>query len=277
MSERDEQARQSGTPGVPDDGGTRRLPVQEPQATAQVPPADDWRAQTTPGMTPIRGGAAADPSVHAGPGWNASPTQSYGQQGYGQQPYGQEGYAEGGYGHDGYGHDGYGHEGYGQGTTAPPYTNRPVPVRRPDVLGGLLLVLAGVSAAVSLALPWVHTSDQNGLSILRRSLRTLTDDRSAFISDGWWQPAAIVLGGALLLVLGLLLFLPARTHRTLGVLALLVALGVSAAVLVPMAQDGWRTGLYDLGWWFAAGVAALGLLGALKALFTGPRRRAAAA
>jgi hypothetical protein len=262
MSERDEQARQFGTPAVPDDGGTRRLPVQDPQAAAQVPPADDWRAQTTPGMTPIRGGAAADPSVGAGPGWNASPTQSYGQQGYAQQPYGQEG---------------YGQDGYGQGTTAPPYSTRPVRVRRPDVLGGLLLVLAGVSAAVSLALPWVHGSDQNGLSILRNSLRTLTDHRSAFVSDGWWEPAAIVLGGALLLVLGLLLFLPARTHRTLGVLALLVALGVSAAVLVPMAQDGWRTGLYDLGWWFAAGVAALGLLGALKALLTGPRRRAAAA
>ena len=257
MSERDEQAWQPGTPGVRDDGGTRRLPVQEPQGATRVPPADDWREQTTPGMTPIRGGAAADPSVGAGPGWNASASP----QAYGQQPYGQ---------------GGYGQPGYGQGTTAPPYSTRPVSVRRPDVLGALLLVLAGVSAGVSLLLPWVRGVERTGWSILRESLRILADDRTAFFSDGWWEPAVIVLGGALLFVLGLLLLLPARTHRTLGVLALLVALGASAAVLVPMAQDGWRTGLYDLGWWFAAGVAAFGLLGALKALATGPRRRTAA-
>src|SRR5947209_527185 len=53
MSERDDQAWQPGTPGVQDDGGTRRLPVQEPPGDTQGPPAEDWREQTTPGMTPI--------------------------------------------------------------------------------------------------------------------------------------------------------------------------------------------------------------------------------
>jgi hypothetical protein len=225
-----------------------------------VPPDEDWREQTTPGMTPIRGGAAADPSVGAGSGWNAT---SQTQQGYGRHGYGQ----------------GYGQQGYGQdaapATTAPDWSSRPVSVRRPDALAGLLLVLAGVAAGVSLLLHWVRGAGENGLALLRSALRTAGDDRSAFFSDGWWEPTVIVLGGGLLFLLGLLLFLPARTHRFLGVLALLVALGVTAAVLVPMAQDSWSTSPYDLGWWVAAAVAGLGLLGALKAALTGPRRGSA--
>jgi hypothetical protein len=259
MSERDEQTFQPGSSGVRDDAGaTRRLPVQEPQGATRVPPAEDWREQTTPGMTPVRGGAAADPSVGADHGWGgAGHGQPYGQQQYGQQQYGQPGYGQGG---------------PPAGTTAPDWSSRPVSVRRPDALAGLLLVLAGVAAGISLLLHWVHGSGDTGWRILRSALSTAGSDRSAFFTDGWWEPLVIVLGGGLLFLLGLLLLLPARTHRFLGTLALLVALGVTAAVLAPMAQDGWSTSSYDLGWWFAAAVAALGLLGALKAVLTGPRR-----
>jgi hypothetical protein len=252
MSERDEQAGQPGSPGVRDDDGTRQLPAQEPHGATRVPPAEDWRQQTTPGMTPVRGGAAADPTVGAGRGWNATAS--------GQQGYGTGGFWQGEPGTE----------------TAPPYSTRPVSVRRSDSLAALLLVLAGVAAGVSLLLHWVHGSGQDGLTILRSALRTAGDDRGAFFSQGWWEPTVIVLGGGLLFVLGLLMLVPARTHRALGVLALLVALGVTAGVLAPMAQDGWSTRSYDLGWWFTAAVAALGLLGALKALLTGPRSGTAA-
>jgi hypothetical protein len=252
MSERDEQARTPGSPGVRDTGATRRLDAEDLHGSTRVPPADDWREQTTPGMTPIRGGAAADPSVGAGTGWGAP-----GQPAYGQPAHGQPGWG-------------------GPAATAPPYSDRPVSPRRPDALAGLLLVLAGAAAGVSLLLHWVHVSDRTGLSILRSALGTAADDRGAFFSQGWWEPVVIVLGGGLLLVLGLLVLVPARAHRFLGVVALLVALGVTAAVLVPMAADGWSTGVYDLGWWFAAAVAALGLLGALKAALTRPRSRSAA-
>jgi hypothetical protein len=283
MSERDEQTWQSGSSGVRDDGATRHLPAQEPQGATRVPPADDWREQTTPGMTPIRGGAAADPSVGADHGWGgAGHGQPYGQQPYGQQQYGQPGYGQPQYGQPAYGQPAYGQPAYGQpaygqgatpaGTTAPDWSSRPVSVRRPDALAGLLLVLAGVAAGISLLLHWVHGSGDTGWRILRSALSTAGSDRSAFFTDGWWEPLVIVLGGGLLFLLGLLLLLPARTHRFLGTLALLVALGVTAAVLAPMAQDGWSTSSYDLGWWFAAAVAALGLLGALKAVLTGPRR-----
>ena len=53
--------------------------------------------------------------------------------------------------------------------------------------------------------------------------------------------------------------------------ALLAALAAVAGVLTPMAQDRWEFSTYDLGMWFAVAVAALGLLGSLKALLTGPK------
>lgn len=251
MSERDEETWQPGGPGVRDDGWTRHPAIHEPHGGTRVPPADDWREQTTPGMTPIRGGAAADPTVGAGYGWNATgPTQ----RGYGQQPYG---------------------HGATSTTTAPNWSSRPVPVRRPDVLAWLLLGLAGVAAGVSLLMRWVRGIGDTGWTILTSALRMIGDDLGVFFSGGWWAPVVIVLGGGLLLLLGFLLLIPARTHRFLGVLALLVALGVTAAVLTPMALDGWSTSGYDVGWWVATAVAGLGLLGALKAVLTGPRRRSA--
>jgi hypothetical protein len=72
---------------------------------------------------------------------------------------------------------------------------------------------------------------------------------------------------------GLLVVLPARTHRFLGVLALLVSLVAGAGVLVPLAAVGWDPATVDTGFWFAVAVPVLGLLGALKALLTGPRWR----
>jgi hypothetical protein len=82
---------------------------------------------------------------------------------------------------------------------------------------------------------------------------------------------AVVLGGGVLLVVGLLVLLPARSHRFFGVLALLVSLLAVTAVLVPFADAKWQTRAFDVGFWFAAAVAGLGLLGSLKASLTGPR------
>ena len=79
--------------------------------------------------------------------------------------------------------------------------------------------------------------------------------------------------GGLLLVLGLLLLLPAKRHRFLGLLALMISGAAAAAVLVPLFQADWDLGTFDLGFWFACAVPVLGLLGALKALLTGRRYR----
>jgi hypothetical protein len=90
--------------------------------------------------------------------------------------------------------------------------------------------------------------------------------------NGLWQPLVIMLGGGVLLLVGLLLLLPARTHRFLGALALVVAAAVVAGVLVPLVDAGWDLGVFAAGFWFAIAVAVLGLLGSLKAILTGPRR-----
>ena len=76
----------------------------------------------------------------------------------------------------------------------------------------------------------------------------------------------------MLFLLGLLMFVPARTHRFLGALALLVSLVVGAAVLVPLADADWDVDRWAVGGWFTVAVAALGVLGALKALMTNARR-----
>ena len=150
-------------------------------------------------------------------------------------------------------------------TTRPDYRDAPVVVRRADTLAGLLLLLAGIAAGVSLLVVWVEGGD-TGLDLVSRGLGDLWGRTS-------WEAPAVVFGGAALFVVGLLMYAPARSHRFLGVLALLLALGVGAAVLVPLADADWDLQRWAVGGWFTAAVAGLGLLGALKALMTHPRRR----
>jgi hypothetical protein len=200
---------------------------------------DDWRSQTTPGLQPV-----GTPRTDAGyPGAQ----------------------------HPGGGQPGGGYSGAAPYTT-PEYSTRPVTVRRPDTFASLLLILAGIAAAVSLLLRWLPGSDLTGWDLVRRGLDDARDGFGRLIDTGFWQPLAVILGGGVLFVLGLLVVLPARSHRFLGVLALLVSLAAAAGVLVPLADAGWDTSEIDTGFWFAVAVPALGLLGALKAMFTGPRR-----
>lgn len=159
--------------------------------------------------------------------------------------------------------DAQGSTAYGTGeTTAPPYSDRPVAIRGPESLGGLLLILAGIVAAVSLVLHWLHGHDVTGWGLLRKAL----DDVGGSFGSGLWQPLVIVLGGGLLFLLGLVLWLPARSHRFVGLVALLVSLAVTAGVLVPVIDAKWKLGFFGPGFWCAIAVAVLGLLGSLKAL-----------
>jgi hypothetical protein len=153
-------------------------------------------------------------------------------------------------------------------TTTPPYSDRPVAIRGPESLGGLLLILAGLVAAVSMVLHWLAHSDVSGWGLLRRGF----DDVSGAFSSGLWQPLVIVLGGGLLFLLGLALWLPARSHRLVGLVALIVSLAITAAVLVPLVDAKWKLGFFGPGFWCAIAVAVLGLLGSLKAVLTRPRR-----
>jgi hypothetical protein len=153
--------------------------------------------------------------------------------------------------------------------TSPQYSTAPVAIRRGDAVAALLLILAGIAAAVSLLLHWL--GGVTGWNILKDGFTALGDDVGSFFSDGFWQPLAIVLGGGVLFLLGLLLLVPAKAHRLLGLLALLVSGAVIAGVLVPLADSGWDLGSWQVGFYFAMAVGLLGLLGSLKALLTGPR------
>jgi hypothetical protein len=148
--------------------------------------------------------------------------------------------------------------------TAPPYSEKPVAFRHPESLGGLLLILAGIAAGVSLLLDWLDGSDISGLSLVRKGF----EDLGAIFENGMWQPLAIVLGGGVLLLLGVAMWLPLRSHRFLGLLGLLVSAVVVAALVVPLADAGWDLGFFAIGVSFGIAVAVLGLIGSLKALLT---------
>lgn len=146
-----------------------------------------------------------------------------------------------------------------------------VVVRRPDRVAAAALVLAGAAANASLVLSWSSGEEPTGLSLVERGGEALEAGVAESVGDGSSAPLAVVVCGGLLLLLGLLLLVPARAHRTVGVLALVVAAGATAAVLVVLADGGWRLDRFGAGTWCAAAVAALGLLGALKAMLTPPR------
>lgn len=145
-----------------------------------------------------------------------------------------------------------------------------VVVRRADLIGGSGLVLAGVAANVSLALSWSPGSGLDGLSLVERGVRELGAGVPASVSQSTWQPLVVVLSGGVLVLLGLLLLVPARAHRLVGVLALLASLAAAAAVAVLVVGIEWRPDRFGPGLWCAVAVPVLGLLGSLKAMLTPP-------
>jgi hypothetical protein len=144
-----------------------------------------------------------------------------------------------------------------------------VVIRRADTFAGLLLLLAGFAAGTSLLVVWVH-GGRSGMDLVRAGFGTWSTDAWRLWETGSWQPLAVVLGGAALFLIGLLLYVPAHTHRFLGALALLTAMVAAAGVLVPLAAADWDVDRYAVGGWLGVAVAGLGGLGALKALMTGP-------
>ena len=143
---------------------------------------------------------------------------------------------------------------------------------RADSIAGITLMLAGVAAAASLWFPWMRGDDTTGLALLRRSVAVAGAGVEALgHSSGQWEPLAIVLGGALLLPLGVLLFIPSRTHRIMGLLALCAAMAVTAGVVSRFAQAQWNWAGFDRGMWCAIAAAVLGIMGALKAMLRIPR------
>jgi hypothetical protein len=140
-------------------------------------------------------------------------------------------------------------------------------LRRADPVGAGALALAGVAANVSLLLSWSPGEGPTGLFLVKQGIEDFGSGEGQL---GFWQPPVIVLGGGLLVLLGFLLLVPARTHRLVGVLTLIVALAAAGAVVVLMAASGLVDDRFGPGMWCAVAVPVLGVLGALKAMLTVP-------
>ena len=145
-----------------------------------------------------------------------------------------------------------------------------VALRRADRFGAGALVLAGVAANVSLSLSWSPGEGPTGLSLVQRGVEGLDLSVGGWALEGLWQPFVVVLCGGLLVLLGFLLLVPARAHRLVGVLALLVSLGAAAAIVLLMVDGGWGADRFGPGLWCAVAVPVLGGLGSLKAMLTVP-------
>ena len=142
-------------------------------------------------------------------------------------------------------------------------------LRRPDLPAAAALVLAGVAANVSLLLSWPPGHGATGLVLVQRGIQGIRSG-SGGLEDAYWQPPVVVLSGGLLVLLGFALLVPARAHRLVGVLALVVALAAAAALAVLVVVSGLVDDRFGPGMWCAVAVPVLGVLGALKAMLTAP-------
>lgn len=146
------------------------------------------------------------------------------------------------------------------------YAAEPVAVRRPDSVAGLLMVLAGVGIGVSLLLNWF--TDVTGYDLFDSALQ----NAGSFFSDGVWQLLVIVVGAAVLLLIGLISFIPGKSRRAMGLLALIFAVAIAAAVLTALISADFDFSAFKAGFIVVIAAAVLGLLGALKAAVTPPKR-----
>lgn len=143
-------------------------------------------------------------------------------------------------------------------------------LRRSDPFAGGLLVFAGIAANVSLWLSWITGEPQTGMSLVRSGFQVLRAGVAEPLRTGRWPGLTVVLSGGVLVLLAFLLFLPAHTHRAIGVVALVVALAATAGVTTLFAELGWSVARFGPGLWAGVAVAGLGLAGALKAMLTLP-------
>ena len=85
----------------------------------------------------------------------------------------------------------------GHGLTAPGSHRTAVlrparrPVRGPESLGGLLLILAGIAAAISLVLDWLGGDDISGWGLVRNGFDDLGEPSGTAASGSrWWSCSA---------------------------------------------------------------------------------------
>ncbi|SFK29138.1 hypothetical protein SAMN05421835_11788 [Amycolatopsis sacchari] len=198
------------------------------------------------------------------PQWNP-----YGQQPgqYPQQPpTGQYPQQPGPYGQQQYG---YGQPGpYGQ----PGQWGQPPALSRPNIWAGAVLVLGGLFGVLQFFLPWIDSSFSN-VHATGMDVADLASAASAFgagssatlIEIGVW---AVLIGGALEILLGATMFVPMRNHRPIGVVTLVLSVFMVVGAVFWLTGGDPNPDSTSLGYYFflIAGVVSLigGVLGVVR-------------
>ncbi len=155
---------------------------------------------------------------------------------------------------------------------------------RPDVLAGLITVIAGAFGVGQLLLSWTSVVSGVGLQDANGGVtgweRFLAARTGASLSVGDFITAYAVVGtalaGAALLLLGLAMWLPID-HRPLGAVALALSIGATAAALwwLIRGHHTFNQTVADLfvhagaGWYLFLVTGPIGIVGSVKALARG--------
>ncbi len=152
---------------------------------------------------------------------------------------------------------------------------------RPDLLAGLITVIAGALGVGQLFLSWSSLVSGVGLHDATGGVtgweRFLAARTGASLSVGDFITAYSVVGtalvGAALILLGLAMFLPID-HRPLGAVALVLSIGATAGALwwLVRGHHTFNQSVADLfvhagaGWYLFIGAGPIGIVGSVTAL-----------
>jgi len=128
------------------------------------------------------------------------------------------------------------------------------------------MVLAGLGVGASLLVEWF--SGINGLDLFTDSWQLLGESPS----DAVWQALVIVLGAAIILVIGLSAFVRAKSRQAVGLIALFITGAMSASVVtlfLRLTEVDFE--LIRPGFYVVIAATVLGLIGAVRCAVTPPR------
>ena len=158
---------------------------------------------------------------------------------------------------------------------------------RADVMGAVLLIIAGIAGVAQLFLPWrtvtvgpagtgAAAGDDGGITgwQIYRLIRAVPGP-GADLSVVMYTVLGAAVGGGALILLGLAMVIPIN-HRPLGLAAMLISslLILGSCWMLVRARsifDVGLSGLFDqaqIGWYLFLACGVLGLIGALKPLTT---------
>lgn len=214
------------------------------------------------------------------PQWDPSagqqPNPYGGQPGYGQQPgYPQQPYGapqSGGFQQPGYG---YPQQPYGYGPGMPGSERR----ARNDWISAIILIIAGALGIAAFFVPWFAVSSSNPVT----HEGTISNFAGAQIANAAGQAASlgasfgqstllqigiwtVFLGGVVLVLMGMVLFIPMRNRKVTGAIALTISVFMLVGPIVWLAMPKANLDDPELGYYLFFIAGPIGIIGSIVAL-----------